>query len=102
MSPEVIYITSEYTPGLGRKVPELEAAGGGFFEVKYGDHDLNRPRSRSFGAPSSVTTPRKRPSRHHKRYTMIIEIGNGKDIPESKNDEKPKFTFELESESDHE
>jgi len=28
-------IYSEFTPGLGRKVPELQAAGGGFFEMHY-------------------------------------------------------------------
>jgi len=28
-------IYSEFTPGLGRKVPELLAAGGGFFEIHY-------------------------------------------------------------------
>lgn len=34
-SPGVTLVFSEFKPGLGRKVPELVAAGEGFFEIHY-------------------------------------------------------------------
>lgn len=32
---QVIIVHSEFTPGLGRKVPEMVAAGGGLCEMRY-------------------------------------------------------------------